>query len=117
MAKESRKLPAIALEDLSEVMEEVTKEFGPLLNKKMSLEEQGAANTFFGTLAVLTLNIFDYLPPEQQDEILTTCGTWLDIGILLGKSPKLLVEILDRVNPKIKPTDIPDWLADKLRSK
>lgn len=112
-----KKLPAVVFEDMEKVMEEVTGEVTPLLNSKMSTEEQGAASTFFGTLAVLTLDIFDYLPPEQQDEILASCGTWFDIGMLLGRSPKLLVEILDRVNPKMEPTDIPDWLADRLRAK
>ena len=109
-----KKLSTIAFDDLPEVMEEVTRELEPLLNTEMSTEEQGAANTFLGTLSALTLDIFDYLPPEQQDEILTNCGTWFDIGMLLGKSPKLLAEILGRVNPKIEPTEIPVWLANRL---
>lgn len=112
-----KKLPAVVPEDMEKVIAEVTKHLSPLLSTETSIEELRAANTFFGTLTSLTLDIFDYLPPEQQHEILTTCGTWLDIGILLGKSPKLLVEILDRVNPKIEPTDIPDWLANRLESK
>ena len=112
-----KKLPAVVLEDMEKVMDEVTKETVAILSTDMSTEEQSAATTFFGTLSALTLGIFDYLPPEQQDEILASCGTWFDIGMLLGRSPKLLLEILDRVNPKIEPTDIPDWLADKLRPK
>ncbi|MBA7652118.1 hypothetical protein ES703_59947 [subsurface metagenome] len=112
-----KKLPAVVLEDMEKVMDEVTKQLCPLLSAETSIEEQRAATAFVGTLSALTLRIFDYLPPEQQHEILTTCGTWLDIGILLGKSPKLLVEILNKVNPKVENVDIPDWLADKLRSK
>jgi hypothetical protein len=114
MEKRTKKLPAIVLEDGGMVMEEVTKELKPLLSTKMSTEEHRALNTFFGTLAALILDIFDYLPSEQQEEILANCGTWFDIGVLLGKSPKLLVEILDRVNPKVGNIEIPDWLADKL---
>jgi len=113
MEKKTKKVPIIALEDLKEVMEEVTKELKPLLNKVATPEEQEAAATFFGTLANLTLDIFDYLPPGELDEVLTNCGTWFDIGVLLGKSPQLLLGILNRVNPKIEDREIPDWLADK----
>ncbi len=108
-----KKLPTIAPEDLPEIMEELTKELNPLFSRVVTREEQEAADTFFGTLVTLTLGIFDYLPPEQQDEILVNCGTWFDIGVLLGKSPQLLLGILDRVNPKIEDTEIPDWLANK----
>ncbi len=114
MEKRLKKVPVIALEDLPEVMEEVTKELKPLLSRVGTREEQEAANTFFGTLASLALDIFGYLPPEQQSEILINCGTWFDIGVLLGKSPQLLLEILDRVNPKVGDIGIPDWLANKL---
>ena len=110
---EKKKVPVIALENLPEIMEEVTKELPPLLDRDKSSEEQRAFNTFFGTLIALTLDIFDYLPPEQQDEILTTCGTWFDIGMLLSKSPKLLLDILERVNPQLGDIEVPDWLADK----
>lgn len=110
---DKKKIPTIAFEDLPRIMHEVTKELKPLLSTEMSGEEQRAANTFFGTLSALTLDIFEYLPSEQQDEILTNCGTWFDIGMLLGKSPQVLMEILDRVKPKIEPTEIPDWLADR----
>ena len=114
MEKKTKKVPVIALDDLPKVMEEVTKELKPLLSKVVTPEEQEVAHTFFSTLASLTLDIFDYLPPEQQEEILANCGTWFDIGVLLGKSPQLLLEILNRVNPQVEDTEIPDWLADKL---
>lgn len=109
-----KKLPAVVLEDMEKVMYEVTKELNPLLTREMSTEELRAAMTFLASISALTLRIVDYLPPEEQDEILTSCGTWFDIGALWGKSPKLLVEILDRVKPKIEPAEIPDWLADRL---
>ncbi|MBA7700752.1 hypothetical protein ES703_109475 [subsurface metagenome] len=114
MEKEMKKVRIIALEDLPEVMVEVAKELNPLISKVVTREEQNAASVFFSTLAALTHDIFDYLPPEQQDEILTNCGTWFDIGVLLGKSPQLLLKILDRVNPKIGNAEIPDWLASRL---
>jgi len=115
--QKTKKVPVIALEALPEVMEEVTKELNPLLSRVVTREEQEAAHMFFGTLATLTLDIFDYLPPGELDEVLVTCGTWFDIGVLLGKSPQLLVDILDRVNPKVGNIEIPSWLADKLSAR
>jgi len=109
-----RKLPAIASEDLEKVMDEVTKDLKPLLNRELSIEEKKALDTFVGTLSVISLNIFDYLPPEQQDEILTNCGTWFDIGVLFGKSPQLLVEILSKVTPRLVGTEVPDWFAKRI---
>ena len=114
MEQKTKKVPIIALEDLRKVMEEVTKELKPLLSKAVNREEQSAASMFFTTLAVGVLDMFDYLPPEQQNELLVTCGTWFDIGVLLGKSPKILLEILDRVEPKLGDAEIPDWLAERL---
>jgi len=110
---EKKKLPKIAAENLPEIMEEVTKELDPLLSMKVSTVERGALNTLLGTLSALILDIFDFLPPEQQGEILTNCGTWLGIGMLMGKSPKLLVNILARVNPKVEDVEVPDWLVKR----
>ncbi|MBA7601342.1 hypothetical protein ES703_08412 [subsurface metagenome] len=117
MEQKTKKVSVIALEDLREVMEEVTKELKPLLSRVVNREEQEAAHTFFGTLATLTLDIFDYLPPGELDEVLVTCGTWFDIGVLLGKSPQLLADILDRVNPKLAEAEIPAWLAERLSAR
>ena len=114
MEKRMRKLPAIVLEDMGMVMEEVTKEVQGLFDRDVTNEERRAVEVFFGTLSSLTLNIFDYLPPEQQDEILTNCGTWFDIGMLLGKSPKLLLETLNKVNPKVEGAEVPDWFAQRI---
>ena len=114
MEQKTKEVRIISLESLREVMEEVTKELNPLLSRVVTREEQSAASMFFNTLAVLTFHIFDYLPPEEQKGILTSCGTWFGIGVLLGKSPKILREILDRVNPETGVTEIPDWLAERL---
>jgi len=112
--QKTKKVPIIALEDLRKVMEEVTKELNPVLDRVGNKKEQGAARMFFNTLAALACDMFNYLPPEQQDELLANCGTWFDIGVLLGKSPKILLEILYRVEPKIGDAEIPDWLAERL---
>lgn len=109
-----RKLPAIAFEDLEKVMDEVTRKLKNLWDKELATEEREALNTFVATLSVISLNIFDYLPPEQQDEILTNCGTWFDIGVLFGKAPRLLVEILGRVKPELVGVEVPDWFAKRI---
>lgn len=110
-----KRMPAIASEDLARVMDEVTRELKPLLlNREISTEEREALNTFFATLSVISLKIFDYLPPEQQDEILTNCGTWFGIGVLFGKAPKLLVEILGSVKPELVGVEVPDWFDERI---
>lgn len=113
MEKRTEKVPTIALEDLTGVMKEVSKELKLVLSRALTREEQEAVTIFLGTLSAVALKTFGYLPSGQQDEILTHCGTWFDIGMLLGKSPKLLVEILKRVNPKVVGTEIPDRLANR----
>lgn len=109
-----KKLPAIAFEDLEKVMGEVTRDLKPLFSEEISAEEREALNTFVATLSVISLNIFDYLPPEQQDEILTNCGTWFDIGVLFGKAPQLLVKILNRANPQLEKVEVPDWFTKRI---
>lgn len=91
-------------------MEKLTEELRVLLQLPNSPAQKEASKIYLGTLLWLTLNIFDWLPPEQQSEILTTCGTWFDMGLLMGRSPNRLVDILARVNPRIIETEIPDWV-------
>ena len=98
-------------DDLAMFMEKLTDELPPMLQSTSDPEMKQAAMVFMGTLYRLTLNIFDWLPPEQQSEILTACGTWFDIGMLMGKSPLKLVDIIRNVKPRLINTDIPDWVS------
>ena len=106
-----KKLPAITPDDLSQVMDELTEELHPVLFYSQDTKEKEAEHVFMGTLYRLTLSLFDWLPPEQQLEIITACGTWFDVGLLMGRSPRVLVDILERVNPKLVDTDIPEWVS------
>ena len=106
-----KKLPAVHPDDLRRVMDELTEELRPVLWSSQDTKQKEAENVFLGTLYRLTLDIFDWLPPEQQSEILTACGTWFDIGLLMGRSPRVLVDILERVNPKLVDTEIPEWVS------
>lgn len=109
-----RFLPAVSDEGLAEIMEEVTKGIQALFDRDQTDGERRASNVFVGTLTSLSLKIFDYLPAEQQSELMTICGTWFDVGMLLGKSPKLLEEILSRVVPKLRVIEVPGWLAERI---
>ena len=112
MENTAESLPTIVFEDLPKIMKEVTKEIVPIFGKVASTEEKLAFDTFVDTLSVLILKMFAYLPDEEKTDILINCGTWFAIGMLLGKSPKLLVEILNRVKPKIEPAEVPTWITD-----
>jgi len=110
-----KKLPVIRPESLEGVMKEVAKQGMTVLDKRITAKERLALEVFFGTLTSISLKIFGYLPPEEQDNILTNCGTWFDVGMLFGKSPELLVEILNKVTPQLDGAEVPDWLADRLK--
>ena len=106
-----QRLSAIHPDDLTMVMNKLTDELQPVLRSASDPELKEAEKVFLGTLYRLTLGIFDWLPPEQQSEILTACGTWFDIGFLMGRSPMKLVDILRRVKPRLVDTEIPDWAS------
>jgi len=92
------------------VMEKLTEELQPILQYSTDPEVNEAERVFMGTLYRLTLEIFDWLPPEQQSEILTTCGTWFNIGMIMGRSPMRLVDVIRNVKPRLIDTDIPTWV-------
>ena len=105
------KLPSVHPDNLHQVMDELTEELRPILHSAECRKQKEAENVFLGTLYRLTLSLFDWLPPEQQAEVLTACGTWLDVGLLMGRSPRVLVDILERVNPRLIDTEIPEWVS------
>jgi hypothetical protein len=106
-----KSMKAIHPDDLDKVVEELTKELRPVLRSARNARQKEAEDAFLGTLYRLTLSLFDWLPAEQQSEIVTACGTWLDVGLLMGRSPKTLVDILKRVNARLIDTSIPDWVG------
>lgn len=108
------KYGTIARESLKPVMDELTREIRPILEEVKTDNEKAAYNLFHGTLLYLVTQIFSYLPPEEQSHILVTCGTWLDVGLLVGKSPGKLVDILEKVNPEVEDIKLPDWMWSML---
>lgn len=111
-----KKLPAVHPDDVMKVMEKLTEELQPVLRSSSDPQLIEAENIFLGTLCRLTFHIFSWLPPEQQSELLTTCGTWFDIGMIMGRSPMRLVDIIRTVEPRLIETNIPDWLANRASS-
>ena len=106
-----KKLPCVHPDDMMKVMNKLTEELRPILQSTSDPQQKQTEKVFLGTLYHLTLDIFDWLPPEQQSEILTACGTWFDIGLLIGRSPTKLVDILKHANPRLIDTEIPDWMT------
>lgn len=105
------KCEAITIESLRPVLEELTREIKPILeNAKRTEDEKAAHNLIYGTLLNLVNQIFSYLPPEEQSHILITCGTWFDFGLLVGRAPEKLADILYKVNPSVEDIELPDWM-------
>lgn len=102
------KYEAIALEDMKSVMDEVTRGITPLA--RIEGEDKEALAAILGALLTMMSDIFAYLPEEERSHILVNCATWYDIGLLVGRSPRKLTEIMDKVNPAIEEVELPDWI-------
>jgi len=101
------------MEDMPAIMREVTRELAPLLRVEDVNRE--ALNTLLWSISNLMSHIFYYLPEEEQSHVLVNCGTWLCVGILAGREPQKLSEIMDRVNPSIEEVECPSWMSRFLR--
>ena len=104
------KCKAITIESLKPVMEEVTQVLKPILEAHQTDDEIDALTVFLRTLLNIVNHLFSYLPPEEQKHILMACGTWFDVGFMVGRNPEKLVEILDKVNPAVEGVELPDWM-------
>ena len=102
------KYEAIALEDMKSIMDEVTRELASLA--RIEAQDKEALAAILGSLLTMMSDIFAYLPEEERSHILVNCATWYDIGILVGRSPRKLTEIMDKVNPAIEEVELPDWI-------
>lgn len=88
-------------ESFGAVMDELSREVGKILdNPPKNREEREAFYTFLNTLKALLAKRFQYWPDEDRNDLLAICGTWMNVGILLGKSPKLLEGILKKTKTR-----------------
>lgn len=92
----------IASECFEAVMEEVSKEVKKILDNPPDKMDREAFVAYYNTLMDMAEQVFDYLPEGERADIKTLCATWMDIGILLGRSPQLLTDILKRTGAKIE---------------
>ena len=107
---------AIEEEKWDAVMNEVTNQIRPFLEERKTEDEKDAFKLLLGTMLVVMDRIFGDLKAEEQDPILLSCGTWFDLGFLVGRSPQKLVEVMDKVSPGIVGVDLPDWLGPFAKS-
>lgn len=109
------KLPVIADEHLEALATELTNVTRTILSEDISEEQRKALHVWITTMAGMLSTIFDWLPEGEADSILRACGTWFDVGILFGRSPELLVNILNKIKPEITELDIPDWVLKNFK--
>ena len=85
-----------------DVLTEISKETNKIMDDgpKDPLE-QGAFAAFVASLREATNVMLVYLPKGEREDLLALCGTWMDVGMLFGRSPALLVEILERTGASI----------------
>lgn len=93
-------------ECFDDVMDEVTRAIDNALEKPFAKrEEREAFYTFTNTLRTLASKRFRYLPEEDRNDIVAFCGAWANVGILLGKSPGVLADILKKTNARTVEAD------------
>jgi len=105
-----KKLPVIAEESFVTVMDELSKEIDKVMTKIPYDAQWIAFEVFYGTLTNLLLTMFEGCPEEDVKDIMAAFQTWMDVGLLMGKSPKLLKSILDRTAPTIREFIVPEWM-------
>lgn len=92
----------ITSDSFAAVMEEVSKEVKTILDTSPEKKEEKIAFTIFlNTLKVVLKDKLAYLPVGERDDVETVCAVWMDVGILLGKAPQILSDILKRTRAKI----------------
>lgn len=74
----------------------------------VNADEANALIAFINTLKGVTDTVLGYLPPGERKEIKDVCATFMDIGLLFGKSPRILVDILERSGAKVVRADDKD---------
>lgn len=95
----------IAAESLPAVLEELAKDVKRIMETPPGEDSEVAAFVaIFNTLKDMVDEVFSYLPEGEKKLVIDMCGAWMDVGLLLGKSPKMLADILRRTKAKIEIT-------------
>jgi len=90
----------IAPESLEAVLDEVSEEVRKMVGTEPDEDEVIGVPIFVNTMRGIIDETFKYLPKGDRAELETVCVSSLCIGMIIGKSPKLLVDILKRTKAK-----------------
>lgn len=63
---------------------------------------QNAFVLIMETMKAETQELFGYLPEGERLNIIADCITWMDIGMLIGRSPQWLVDVLLKNKAKLE---------------
>jgi len=97
----------ITPESFTAVLEELSRDVKNIMDTPPdSAEGRVAFVLFYNTLRDTAEETFKYLPKMERDLITNMCAAWMDVGLLLGKSPQLLADILKRAKAKIETKQI-----------
>jgi hypothetical protein len=90
-------------DSLAQFLTDLKDRIGQTMENALNTNQRKNAFTLvMNTMKAQTDEIFDYLPSGEREAILNTCVTWLDIGLLAGKAPQELVDILIKGKGKLK---------------
>lgn len=110
------KLHCLVPAQVNQTMEEVHKEYANLMGE-LGEKENIALNIFVDTLLHWLIHIAGYLPSEEKKELLSLCAKWFECGCLVGASPKVMVDILDRISAKVVTAEAPEWVKGEFNYK
>ena len=97
MAKKTRLAPV----SMADFLEKLSDEVGGILDRVTDPQAKKCIPLVLQTLRDLTDAHFDYLPVGERENILTHCGTWLDLGMLIGSAPEKFKEVLVEIKAKV----------------
>jgi hypothetical protein len=93
----------IAPESFPSVLDELATEVKTIMDTPPgNADEVAAFVAIFNTLEDMADEVFNYLPAGEKKLVIDMCAAWMDVGLLLGKSPKILADILRRTKAKIQ---------------
>jgi len=108
------KLTVIVPDDLEKVMVELRNELISLLRCPLTGEQNKALDILTSTLLASLIQSTDYLPQQEQADIAGVCGTCIGVGMLFGKSPQLVADVLKKSQARLTNSEVPDWLVQRI---
>lgn len=82
-------------------LEELSNQSDGVLGTVTDPIEQGAFAAFRASLRDSRKAMFPYLPAGEAEDLEALCGTYMSVGLVFGRSPAMLVEVLRKSGAKI----------------